>query len=148
MKEKARNKTKIFMTKINHYEYINWEYWKVEEIEYYSNGCGSSRGIFRPPYARQYMNVCNHHDIRYMCWGSIFHKFWADLVLFIEMFLSAFTYLECFGVCNIFRVFLAFMYFIGVWVFGTIIDFLAFMFFWKEPSFQFGKRKKRKDFIS
>jgi hypothetical protein len=131
-----------------HYEYINWERWREDEIEYYSNGCGSARGILRPPYARQYSNICNRHDIRYMCGWSIFDKLKADFILFAEMFLTWITrYFERFGLWNIFRIFLSFFYFIWVWFFWTIIDFICFFFLWKQSAFAFWEKKKRSDFI-
>jgi len=135
-------------TKINHYEWINWENWKIEEIDFFSNGCWSARGMFRPPYAKQYSNICNRHDIRYMCWGNIFRKFWADFAMFIEMFLAAFTYVDFYLLGNILRVVLAFLYFIWVWVFGTIIDALWLALIGYDPAFKFWKRRKRSYFIT
>ena len=131
-----------------HYEYISWEYWSVEEIEFFSNWCWSSRWIFRPPYARQYSNICNRHDIRYLCWGSIFDKLWADFILFIEMFFSSFTYFEKFWLWNIGRVILAFIYFVWVWILWTIIDYIAFTFLWKNPAFNFWQKRTRAEVIN
>ena len=132
----------------NHYEEIDWILFSCKEIKKLSNWCGSARGIFRPPYARDYANICNRHDVRYAIWWNIFDKLRADFLLFLEMFLSAFFYFEYFWLWNIFRVFLAFCYFVGVWFFWTIIDYFCFTFLWKNPAFSFWKKKTKKELLA
>ena len=130
-----------------HYTYISWEYWTDEEIDFLSNWCWSSRWLFRPPLARKNRNSCNHHDVRYSVWGSIFDKIISDLILFIEIFADNFKHIWFYWLWNIYWIFMSFMYFIWVWIFWTIIDITMLLIFWKKSAFKFWIKKKKIDLI-
>jgi len=127
------------------YTYISWYYWNEIEIDFLANWCWSSRWIFRPPGAKKNKKPCNKHDVRYALWGSIFDKFKADLILWLEIILENLTHFWGYWFWNILWIIEWIIYWIAVWFFWTIIDIVMLIIFWKESAFQFWVKKTKEE---
>ena len=116
---------------------IYWDLWSYSEINSVSNWCWSSRGIFRPPWAKKNKKPCNKHDVRYLYGWGILDKMIADTLLWLEIIYENLTNFWWYGIWNL----------IWVWVFWTLIDFVALFILWKESAFAFWPKRTKEQIL-
>lgn len=126
---------------------ICWDYWNEQEIDSVGNGCWSTRWLFRPPQAKKNRLPCNFHDVRYAYGWGILDKFWADFMLFVNILYDNLTNVWFYWLGNVYWILMSVLYFIWVWVFGTIIDVIAMLLLWKKPAFAFWVKKTKKEIL-